>query len=72
MYEGFIYLIQVKKLYSEEQETTAFSYRFASAWCGVSLESARQAMMQLETFGYIERGEQAGKGARKVNTYKLI
>lgn len=72
VYEGFIRLIQIKKLYSEEQETTAFSYRFASAWCGVSLESARQAMMQLETFGYIERGEQAGKGARKVNTYKLI
>lgn len=71
VYDGFIRLIQVKKLYDKQQETTAFSYRFASAWCGVSLESARQAMNQLEAFGYIERGEQVGK-AIKMNTYKLI
>jgi Bifunctional DNA primase/polymerase, N-terminal len=71
VYEGFKYLLAVKKLYKEEQNRTAFSYRFGAAWCGLSLRSVQNAMMQLEAFGYIQRVGKEGKGTRAVNVYQL-
>lgn len=71
VYEGFKHLLAVKKLYAECQNTTAFSYRFGAAWCGLSLRSVQNAMSQLEAFGYIQRAGKEGPGVRAVNVYRL-
>jgi hypothetical protein len=71
VYEGFKLLIACKKLYDERQDTTAFSYQFGKAWCGVSLRSVQTAMIQLETLGYIQRVGKEGNGTRTVNVYRL-
>ncbi|WP_040416244.1 hypothetical protein, partial [Cyclobacterium qasimii] len=54
-----------------DQNRTAFSYRFGSAWCGLALRSVQNAMTQLEAFGYIQMVGKEGRGGRAVNVYQL-
>lgn len=71
VYEAFKHLLAVKKLYLDDQNRTAFSYRFGSAWCGLALRSVQNAMTQLEAFGYIQMVGKEGRGGRAVNVYQL-
>lgn len=70
VYEGFQQLLAIKNLYLEN-EGTAFSFRFAAAWCGVSSPTVQIAMTQLQAFGYIKMTGKEGIGIRAVNVYKL-
>lgn len=71
LYEGFKQLLTVKKLYAEEQNKTAFSFRFAAAWCGLSTPTVQNAMTQLQAFNYIQLVGKEGTPGRAVNVYKL-
>ncbi len=70
VYEGFQQLLAIKNLYLEN-EGTAFSFRFAAAWCGLSSPTVQNAMTQLQAFGYIKMTGKEGSGIRAVNVYKL-
>lgn len=70
-YEGFIDLLAVKRLYNDTQNSTAFSYRFGAAWCGLSDKSVQTAMTKLQAFGFIQFVGKEGKGSRAVNVYEL-
>ncbi|MCT6902664.1 MAG: helix-turn-helix domain-containing protein, partial [Lactobacillus sp.] len=70
-YEGFKFLLAVKKLYDDKQNRTAFSYRFGAAWCGMSDKTLQTAMTQLQAFGYMQMVGKEGKGIRAVNVYQL-
>ena len=47
VYNGFIYLLQLKTIYDQNQKGTTYSYRFISGWCGVSKTTASKAMKYL-------------------------
>lgn len=68
VYKGFKFLLGCKWIYTPNVPT-AFSYRFATAWCGVSDKTVRAAMKQLEAWGLIKREGKAGKGAMEVTLY---
>lgn len=70
-YEGFKYLLAVKKLYDDTQNRTAFSFRFGAAWCGTSSPTLQTAMTQLMAFGFIHLVGKEGRGTRAVNVYQL-
>ena len=64
LYEGFRLLLGCKWLY-KPGEPTAFSWRFAAAWCGVSARHVGQLMRELLAGGYIRQGgELAVRGGR--------
>ena len=46
VYEGFCYLLQLRKLYDGHQRATPFSWRFAAHWCGIGSPSSVQQAMQ--------------------------
>ncbi|MFJ7738897.1 bifunctional DNA primase/polymerase [Lysinibacillus sp. NPDC097287] len=70
-YDGFKFLLAVKKLYDDTQNRTAFSFRFGAAWCGMSDKTLQTAMTQLQAFGYMQMVGKEGRGIRAVNVYQL-
>ncbi|HSH51423.1 MAG TPA: bifunctional DNA primase/polymerase [Bacteroidales bacterium] len=52
VYDGFCHLLACKWLYNEG-DPTPFSWRFASAWCGVSERKAGESIKYLLQHGYI-------------------
>ena len=59
VYEGYCYLLAVKWLHSPNQPTP-FTWRFASAWCGVSQRTAGEAIKWLLAHGYLIASGQHG------------
>jgi len=57
VYEGFKLLLGCKWLHSPN-EPTAFTWKFASAWCNLSMQHLGKAMKELLSMGYIK---EAGK-----------
>ena len=70
LYEGFKYLLACKWLY-EPNKATAFSYRFASAWCGMGKRQVEIAFKKLLAFNIIECIGKEGKGTNAVNVYQF-
>ncbi len=70
IYEGFLYLLALRKLYSSEQEGTPFSFRFAAEWCGNggNIGGAQVGLNWLIDNGYIERMDQ---GKAKMSIYRV-
>lgn len=64
VYNGFIYLLQLKTIYDKNQKGTTYSHRFIASWCGISKNTATKAMLYLMQKKYIKvikRNKKQGK-----------
>jgi hypothetical protein len=64
-YHGFIYLLELRAVYSSEQEGTPFAWRFAVNWCGVSRQSIINALTWLTEHDYIFKVKDAVKHGKQ-------
>jgi len=60
VYDGFIKLIKVGKLYDSSQNMAPFSWRFAQDWCGVSERKVKMALTWLLDNKFIKKSKLTG------------
>lgn len=53
VWEGFRYLLAVKKAYSGHIEATAFTEKFAPIWCGVGIRGYKNSIKTLQELKYL-------------------
>jgi hypothetical protein len=72
-YEGFIYLIRIRKFYNQnEAEEAPFSWGFACDWCNFTKPTIQKGLKWLLANGYLEKAKDAIKcGKREAALYKL-
>jgi hypothetical protein len=71
LYHGFIYLLELRKLYIlEGQDDTPFSWEFARNWCGIgSKETVSKAFQWLLVNGYIVKIKESVKHGKQSSTF---
>lgn len=74
LYEGFIRLIKLRKVYDPKQDTAPYSWSFAQTWCGIgSFTTVSKGMKYLLSNHYlemVEKGSKIGEGS-KAALFKL-
>ena len=65
VYQGFVYLLRLRRLYEQGQKGTPYTFTFAAGWCGLSCHQvAGRAVTWLMKNGYIRRVGETEKPGR--------